>query len=201
MIYTIVETATGRLVGTVNCPDNMLALQFNAQTHFAVEGHFPDDEFYFDGGFLPMPPRPSAHHRFDYTVKQWLDPRTLQDLKDAKWAAVKVWRAAATVAPLMQTRFGIFDAKPGDVENVKDTLAGLNAADALGIAVEPIRWTMADENAEKYVTLTLNELREVAVLLLARGNEAHVRSRALFDQIEAATSAEELANVILPVPH
>lgn len=53
----------------------------------------PNAPSYWDGEvFILKPPPPSAHHIFDYTTKQWVDPRTLQDLKDLAHAKIESWR-------------------------------------------------------------------------------------------------------------
>ena len=142
-----------------------------------------------EGLVLPLPTQPSPHHTFDYTTKQWVDPRTLDDLKATKWEEVKRWRADATVAPQLVTRFGVFDGDAAGVNNIKSAVLGLREAAAIGAAPSTITWTLYDNSA---VELTPNELSEVAVMLLARGNVAHVRARVLRLQIEAATTAAEL---------
>ena len=154
-----------------------------------------------DGVLLPCKPRPNNFYSvWSAAEQEWIDPRTLDDLKAEKWEEVKAWRAQASIAPLMQTRFGIFDAGPQAMSDIKDTVAGLTAAAAIGLEPPTVRWTMADENPERYVTLTPNELREVGVQLLGRGNAAHERSRILFDEIEAAGTPEALAAIAWAVP-
>ena len=142
-----------------------------------------------EGLVLPLPTQPSPHHTFDYTTKQWVDPRTLDDLKATKWEEVKRWRADATVAPQLVTRFGVFDGDAAGVNNIKSAVLGLREAAAIGAAPSTITWTLYDNSA---VELTPNELSEVAAMLLARGNVAHERARVLRLQIEAATTAAEL---------
>ena len=48
-----------------------------------------------DGALAEKPTQPSPHHVFNYTTKQWEDPRTLADLKAAKNQAINLARAAA----------------------------------------------------------------------------------------------------------
>lgn len=51
---------------------------------------------YFDGtSIIAIPEQPSQNHVFNYTAKQWEDPRTLADLKAAKNEAINRARAAA----------------------------------------------------------------------------------------------------------
>lgn len=154
----------------------------------------PGLDHYWDGAdFAVIPPSPGAFFQFDYATKTWIDPRTLDDLKTAKWAEVKRWRADATVAPQLVTRFGVFDGDAAGVDNIKSTVLGLREAAAIGAAPSTITWTLYDNST---VELTPNELSEVAAMLLARGNVAHERARVLRLQIEAATTAAELGAVV-----
>lgn len=44
------------------------------------------NDFYWDGaGLVPIPTKPSIHHVFDWTIKQWFDPRTAE----SEWAVVR----------------------------------------------------------------------------------------------------------------
>ena len=151
--------------------------------------HDPSDCYVANGEITAKGVPPSEFHVFDYTTKQWVDPRTLDDLKATKWEEVKRWRADATVAPQLVTRFGVFDGDAAGVNNIKSAVLGLREAAAIGAAPSTITWTLYDNSA---VELTPNELSEVAAMLLARGNVAHVRARVLRLQIEAATTAAEL---------
>lgn len=40
------------------------------------------------GALVPMPPKPSAHHTFDHSAKQWLDSRT----PATEWPNVRIKR-------------------------------------------------------------------------------------------------------------
>lgn len=192
MKFTLYSALDGRIFFGGDCENPGLLTQVG---QLLLEGEEHAAGWIESGVHHDVPAQPSPAHVWDWGTKTWTDPRTLQALKDAKWEEVKRWRAQARVAPLMQTRFGIFDAHPEAMGNIKDTVAGLTAAAALGVEPETVRWTMADENLEQYVTLTPNELREVGVLLMARGYAVHDRSRALFDQIASVTSAQQLDSI------
>ena len=77
MNYTIYNTTTGQIERVVDCPPEMVSLQFDPVTHAALEGSFDDSSYYVEAGVpVAMPPKPTPHHVFDYTTKQWIDPRT-----------------------------------------------------------------------------------------------------------------------------
>lgn len=88
MNYTIVEAATGKVTCTITCPEELISRQFDAQTHFATEGNYSDNEFYHDTEFKPFPLKPNTYCIFNYTTKQWDDPRTAA----TEWVAVRARR-------------------------------------------------------------------------------------------------------------
>ncbi len=89
MNYSIYHRASGAIERVVQCPADALALQFNSSTHGCVDGAFDDTAFYVEAGVpIAMPPRPSEHHVFDYTTKQWVDPRT----QETEWPLVRAQR-------------------------------------------------------------------------------------------------------------
>lgn len=89
MSYTIYNTTTGRIESVVSCPPEMVSLQFDPATHAALEGSFDDSSYYVETGVpVAMPSKPSQHHVFDYTTKQWIDPRT----PETEWPLVRAER-------------------------------------------------------------------------------------------------------------
>lgn len=89
MNYTIYNTSTGQIDACICCPEDMVSLQFNPTTHAALAGVFEDGSYYVESGIpVAMPPKPSQHHVFDYTTKQWIDPRT----PETEWPLVRAER-------------------------------------------------------------------------------------------------------------
>lgn len=96
MKFTIYSNSSGRIERVVDCPAEIIDLQYDSALESHLLGVYPDDEYYFDGGDpVSIPSRPSANHIFDFGVKQWFDPRTLADIKALKNDAINRARAAA----------------------------------------------------------------------------------------------------------
>ena len=111
MNYSIFDVATGQITKVVTCADSDLVLQFNPATQAALEGEFPDDQYYVvNGAPVAIPAKPSPNHVFDFTTKTWIDPRTLADVKVAKNAAIDRARASAN------TSFFVFQGKQISVD-------------------------------------------------------------------------------------
>ena len=89
MNYSIYNKVTGQIERVSSVPSSMLDIQFDPATHAALEGSFNDNEYYVESGVpIPMPSRPTGHHIFDYSIKQWVDPRT----PETEWPLVRAER-------------------------------------------------------------------------------------------------------------
>jgi len=136
---------------------------------------------------VDIPAKPSPHHIFNYTTKQWQDPRILADFKAAKWVEIKTARDAAIAAPL-PTPFGVFDADLGSSAKISQAVLLANNLTALGMPVE-IDFTLADNSVVR-----LDAAKMVQVGLALAGREQAVRAKAtlLRAQIEAAATAADV---------
>ena len=139
------------------------------------------------GTWVEQPPQPSPHHIFDYTTKQWVDPRTLSDLQVAKWEQIKRARVNA--------EFGGFtwDGSPFDSDAISQSrIQGALQLAAL-IPDFSIDWTLADNTVR---ALSGSELAAVGVALGLHVGTQHAKARVLRAQIEAATTADEVDAVV-----
>lgn len=74
--YAGFDTATGEILGYSYYPDGHLpeeAMEFN----LVVDEEIDLTQFYVvSKSLVKKPLKPSEHHVFDYTIKDWIDPRT-----------------------------------------------------------------------------------------------------------------------------
>lgn len=184
MNFTQIDKLTGRVVNS-GTTDSVVELQNDDTvilTDFAYFGGYVINGIHFD-----IPISPSINHTFNWQTKQWEDPRTLQDLKDAKWEAMKSAREAAIDAPLV-TPYGTVDSKAVDRTNITDAVMMLQTLAALGQPTT-IDFTMSDNTT---VTLTTNQMVEVGLLLGQKVQVSHGIARARRTAIELATTPEEV---------
>ena len=87
MKFTIYTQSTGQVLfsGTADNP-NMLAAEGQA---VLLDEAFTDG-YIQDGQHFTLPAQPGPHHVFDYTTKQWVDPRT----PETQWPVVRSQRNA-----------------------------------------------------------------------------------------------------------
>ncbi|MBZ4211551.1 MAG: DUF4376 domain-containing protein [Rhodoferax sp.] len=176
----VFEKATGRVVssGTTQLPQSLVSDTLDVLV--GAEGR-PGASYVEAASVVEIPVKPSVHHVFDWAAKTWVDPRSLQDLKDARWAEVRRERDSA--------EFGGFnwDGSRFDSDALSQqritgavTLAMMNSAFSIG-------WTLADNTVR---TLNAADMIAVGVALGQHVNACHERARVLRGEIGGAEMAE-----------
>lgn len=179
---TIYTLATGQILRTVFCPPGMLDAQYDPATEGMLDGEVDDARFYVQAGELvEIPPQPDEHHEFDWDTHTWYDPRTLAELKAAKWAEIKAARD--------RVEFGgfIWDGSRFDSDRASQ-MRIQGAAQLAQLTPDfTIDWTLEDNTVR---TLDATQMLAVGMTMGNHVNAAHVHARDLREQIEAATTAE-----------
>lgn len=138
-----------------------------------------------------QPEQPSPHHVFNYTTKQWQDPRTLADHQAAKWAEIKQARAVEIASPLV-TPYGTFDADAHSRTAITDSVLLLQTLSKRGRPAT-INFTLANNTD---VALSVSQIEDVGLMLGEKTNAAFERGRLRREAIEAATTAVEVDAIV-----
>lgn len=156
---------------------------------FAVEDSLCGLDCYYDFAderIVEFPPRPSPHHRFDLVAKQWIDPRSLGELKAEKWTEIKMARTEAEHGGFTWDG-STFDSDPVSQQRITGavTLAAMSP-DFL------VAWGLADNT-----TRALSQLGMIQVGVALGQHIAAQFSKgvALRSQINAAATIEELNQI------
>ena len=141
---------------------------------------------YFDSAtntFVSIGETPSRHHAFDYISKQWVDPRSLDEIKAQKWAEIKSQRD--------QLEFGGFEFE-GNIYDSDQVSQGR----IMGAAVAGIdkTWTLADNTT---VELSASHLQQLYAALQAHIASVHERGRIARQLIFDAETKEQVEAVQL----
>lgn len=185
--FTVYDPQTGRIEAAftadaesaeANTPDGMERLP--GRFNFA-------DGYIAEGEFVPFPERPSPQHEFDWATHTWVDPRTLADLKAERWAAIKVARDAAEFGGFTWDG-SAFDSDLTSQSRIQGAVQ-LSNLDPTGFSLV---WTLADNSTR---TLNAVQMQQVGVALAQHVDTQHTKARTLRAQIEAATTAEQVAAV------
>ncbi|EPA2504286.1 DUF4376 domain-containing protein [Acinetobacter baumannii] len=152
----------------LNTPDDCLA----------VEDPPSSNMYYYNGEWVEMPVKPTPHHIFNFQMKDWVDPRSLDQAKEQKWLEIKQMRET--------TEFGGFIFEGNKFDSDEKAQSRIIAASALGVDVE---WTLFDNSV---VTLSGDKLKLLKQALAEHVSMCHSRSRQARERIFAAMTIEEL---------
>lgn len=142
-------------------------------------------------GYTPLPSRPSEHHTFNYAIKQWEDPRTLDDLRLVKRTQINKDRDAFEFGGLDWNGYR-FDSNAISQQRIQGSAQMAMVAQAAGQPFS-IDWTLADNSV---IALDGNQMLSVGLTMGQHIASAHSKSRLLKQQIDAAQSAEELSSIV-----
>ena len=141
---------------------------------------------YFDAKskkFVSIGEPPSPHHTFDYTTKQWIDPRSLDDIKAQKWAEIKSQRD--------RLEFGGFEFEGNTYDS--DQVSQGRIMGAVSADVDQV-WTLADNTTAE---LSASQLQQLYAALQAHIASVHGRGRIARQIIYDAETKEEVEAVQL----
>lgn len=144
----------------------------------------PFGEYYRAGNvWVPLPPRPSDSHTFNYKVKLWIDMRTLADAKVEKWNNIKQQRDVL--------EFGGFVYK-GNIYD-SDQVSQGRILGAVNLGIDQV-WTLADNST---IYLNSDELVDLYAALQEHISNVHERSRIAREKIDSALTIPEVEAVTL----
>jgi len=139
---------------------------------------------YWNGSkFVSIGEPPSPHHTFDYSIKQWIDPRTLDEIKDQKWTEIKSGRD--------QLEFGGFEFEGGIYDSDMKSQGRISAAASLGA---PVEWTLQDNST---IWLSSADLQGLVQALAQHVTSVHERGRVARQLIYDAETIEQVEAVTL----
>ena len=143
----------------------------------------PNPNMYYQGGWVDKPPQPSQFHAFSYATKEWVDARSLDEMKAQKWEEIKLQRD--------QLEFGGF-AFEGNIYDSDQVSQGR----IMGAAISGVDqvWTLAGNTT---VELSASQLQQLYAALQAHISSVHERGRIARQLIFEAETKEQVESVQL----
>ena len=162
----------------------LIELNTPSTADFVDDIEYSEKTDYWNGSeFISIGNPPTPNHTFDYVIKEWVDLRTLDQIKAQKWAEIKSQRD--------QLEFGGFEFE-GDIYDSDRVSQGriLGAASA-GLSQV---WTLADNSTR---SLSASQLQQLYAALQTHTALVHERGRIAREAIMSATTKEEVEAVTL----
>lgn len=164
----------------------LISLNTPKDAKFVDDIEYISNTDYFDGEsnkFVSIGEPPSPYHTFDYTAKQWVDPRSLDDIKAQKWAEIKTER--------YQLEFGGFEFEGNVYDSDQVSQGRIMGASLAGVDQT---WTLANNTT---VELTAQQLKELYAALQSHIASVHERGRIARQLIFEAETREHVEAVQL----
>lgn len=178
---TTIISRSGEPLFTIQASDEIVILNTPVDC-LAVEDP-PGSNMYYRGGWVAMPAQPSPYHIFNYDLKDWIDPRTLDEIKAQKWAEIKAMRD--------QLEFGGFEFEGGAYDSDQVSQSRIMGAAVAG--VDQV-WTLADNTT---VELSASQLQQLYAALQAHIASVHERGRIARQLIFEAETKEQVEAINL----
>ena len=191
MKYTIYTQSTGQIQRIIDCSPGLIDMQLlDGEVYVDGSPDFGGAGYISAGQFVAVGNAPGPHHVFDFAAKQWVDPRSLLQLKADQWVAIKAARDAAEFGGFTWDG-STFDSDLTSQSRIQGAvqLAGLDPANF------SLDWTLADNSVR---TLSAAQMTAVGAALGVHVAAQHALGRTLRSQIEAATTAAEVDAVAWP---
>ena len=176
----------GSIICRVSGSDEMVGLNTPTNTIYVddIEPSLPTDYWDFNlQQFISIGEPPSTHFIYDYEIKQWIDPRTFDEIKAQKWSEIKIHRD--------RLEFGGFEFE----SNVYDS-DQVSQGRIMGAAIAGVdqTWTLANNTT---VELTALQLQQLYTALQAHIASVHERGRIARQLVFEAETREQVEAVQL----
>ena len=187
VVNFILHTPDGEIIQTGSCGRNQLSYQVSPGLTLLEGSAVVGKDFISESGdVVSMPNKPSTHHKFDYSTKTWVDPRSLEDHKSAQWALIKAARSEAEFGGLAWDG-SIFDSD--QVSQARIQGAVLLATNNPNFVVD---WTLADNTVR---SLTTDDLNAISQALGEHVTLQHSRARDARALLDQATTLSEVQSI------
>ncbi len=174
----------GQVLQMLNLDQFSMSNYSTADGTFVVGLHPENMSDYWNGdAFVSIGEPLSPYHTFDYTTKQWIDPRSLDEIKAQKWAEIKAERD--------RLEFGGFEFEGNIYDSDQVSQGRIMGAAAAGVDQT---WTLAN-NAT--VELTALQLQQLYAALQSHIASVHERGRIARQLIFDAETKEQVEEINL----
>lgn len=178
---TAIISKNGEILQTIYANEETIVLN-TPKDCFAVNDP-PKSNMFYQDGWVEMPAQPSPHFIFDYEIKQWVDPRSLDEIKAQKWTEIKSQRD--------QLEFGGFEFEGGVYDSDQVSQGRIMGAASAGVDQT---WTLADNTT---VELSASQLQQLYAALQTHIASVHERGRIARQLIFDAETKEQVEEINL----
>ena len=187
MKVRVLLNTNGSIKSILTGAPSLVDLNTPDQAYFVDDpDHAIDRTDYFDSNmqaFVSIGDAPTDNHKFDYSFKQWLDTRTLDEIKVQKWTEIKSQRD--------RLEFGGFEFEGNIYDSDQVSQGRITGAASAGIDQT---WTLANNTT---VELSASQLQQLYAALQAHIASVHEIGRIARQLVFDAETKEQVEAVHL----
>lgn len=186
--HVVYEISTGRIVRagsgtTERAPDDLHGCDPSTHALLPIKADIKT-QYIANGEAVDMGPRPSDHHIFDFTTKEWtLD---LDAARSSAWARVKKARDVE-IASGVGYEGHIFDSCEQSMHRMMMCAQAVQASQDSTVA-----WTLADNSS---VIIHATDILRISSLMWTRFQALFAKGQRLREQIQQATTQAQLGAI------
>lgn len=176
---TAIVSKNGQLLQLIYANKETIAL--NKPLGCLIVSDPPQSNMYYRGWWVDIPKQPSSHHIFDYELKKWIDPRSLDQIKLQKWSEIKIDRDTA--------EYGGFSYLNLTFDSDINSQSRIIVASDLGV---PVEWTL---KGNEIVLLNSEQLKALKTALAQHVSNCHEKGRIARQLIYEAETVEQINSI------
>ena len=187
-VYYIEALPSGEVYSCGFFPADIVPEPMRGGTMYEVPDRCsPSESAYYDGVVVSLPAQPSEFHKFNYEARQWVDQRTFEDLREAKWVEIKLARDVAEFGGFTWSGHQ-FDTDENSRNRIMGAVQLASIALANGIPYSN-EWTLKDNSV---LLFSAAEMIDLGLNLGHYVNRVHSYGRILRLRKDEAATVEAL---------
>lgn len=191
--FTVYKTHTGEIVGTGSMATEEWALAQAGEGESVLLGSARFDQRIVDGVPVDLPPRPDDDQVFDYVLGRWFDPRSLVQMRAGLKEVVAARRFEVETRGIRVSAGmppGALALMPAGIPVATDRESRAALAQLISDLTDAGLATADYKTAAGFVTLTVAQLRGIAVAVTLHVQSCFTAERKHVDAIDALRRIE-----------
>lgn len=184
--YAIYNNINGKYISVGQSMSELNSLPEGCSVYYGVCDIFNQYHDVINNTPVNFPKKPEGFFEFDFDSKQWIDPRTLDECKEDKWAEIKDKRSQAEYGGFYWNNI-LFDSDPISQQRISGAVQL-----ALANPNFKINWVVKDNSI---IELNKEQMTDVGLTLGKFVESVFNKSQQLRIQLDNATTKEEVERI------
>ncbi len=179
---TAIINEVGQIIQIIHANEETVQLNTPEGCRAVADPPHLNLNMYYKDGWVELPEQPTSYHTFDYAQHDWVDTRSLSNVKAQKWEEIKRERDSVEYGGFTYNGH-IYDS---DIQSqTRITVASNSDLD--------VEWTT---QSDEVVLLSPEQFQELLNAMTAHISQCHERGRIARQKVNEAMTIEEAEAVV-----